>query len=640
VRVTAAATSRSDEELAVLVGQGDDSAFAELYERHFTGTHDFALRIVRDRDLASDVVQGAFTRAWENLREGEPPRRFKAWLYTIARNRAIDELRRGGRQVSMSAGEDEEGAGSLQDVLADEDRLSDPSAAADDADLSDLVWTAASSLSPQDYSLLDMHVRQSLTAEEMAEALDVRSGTLYTRLSRLRDNLEDALSTELLRRRGREDCPELGALIASLPEGPLERNAHRRVQRHVAQCDVCTANRRRFVSAAELLAALVPLPVAPGLQEQIFEGVRESMEQGPPPGSGSGGGGGGAGAAAGIGGGAGVLGVPTAWVAGAAAAVLALIVVGALLLTRGGGLSDPSGAASTSHTVALASSDPVVVIAWEPHTDAAGFSVVWDQALETLPDTTVDLPGTETGAESPELADGDWYFHLRTQGADGEWTSTLHLGPFVIASAPDPAAATPEATPSPEVTASPTPTETSTPLPSFPAGDYPVFARFVRDADSPVCSPVGEFSDRLVLQVDEAGGLTLLQPSGGHANVGEIAADGTFAVAQQNPPETYEGAFELPAGGSARHTFTDGLGCTSTWTVEFIPPPEIEVIEFEGLLLPTDQLRIAGPDACDGDHWHGGPVVALDGTVVNDPAPGVCGFGKVDETPVRLVPAF
>lgn len=618
--MTAPAASRSDEELAVEVGQGDDSAFTELYERYFEGAYDFTVRIVHDRDMAADVVQGSFTRAWEGLRGGEQPRRFKAWLYTIARNRAIDELRRGRRQVSLSAGEDGEG-GTLQDVLADDDRLSDPGKAADDADLSDLVWTAASSLSPQEYSLLDMHVRQSLTAEEMAEVLDVRAGTLYTRLSRLRDNLEDALSTELLRRRGREDCAELDELLTALPEGPLERNAHRRVQRHIAQCDVCTGNRRRFVSAAELLAALVPLPAAPGLQQQLLEGVRQSIDQGPPPGSGSGG----AGGAAGAGAGAGVLGVPAGWVAGAAA-ILALLAVGALLLTRGGdGLSDPSGAVSTSHIVGVASSDPIISITWESHADASGFSIAWDGAPESLPDTSVDLDGTAVGAESPTLADGEWYFHLRTRGADGEWTSTLHLGPFVVSAAAEAGTASPAAG-----------TAASE---GFPEGEYAVVARFVRDADSPVCAPLGEFTDRLVLKVEAGGELILLQPSAGHANLGEIAANGAFAASQADPPETYEGAFQRPAGGSARHTYTDPTGCTSTWTVEFEPPPEIEVIDFDGHLIPIDQLRLAGADACAADHWHGGPVTALDGAVLDDPAPGECGFGKADERPVRLVPA-
>lgn len=78
--MTTLASSPTDEELAQDAAGGDERAFAQLYERHFSGAHDFAARIVRDRDLAADVVQATFVKAWETLTNGEPPRRFKAWL--------------------------------------------------------------------------------------------------------------------------------------------------------------------------------------------------------------------------------------------------------------------------------------------------------------------------------------------------------------------------------------------------------------------------------------------------------------------------------------------------------------------------------------------------------------------------------
>ena len=87
----------TDGELADPVAGDVQQAFSERYDRHYDSAYDFAARIVRDRDLAADVVQTAFIRAWEALQGDQRPRRFKAWLYTIARNRAIDELRRGRR---------------------------------------------------------------------------------------------------------------------------------------------------------------------------------------------------------------------------------------------------------------------------------------------------------------------------------------------------------------------------------------------------------------------------------------------------------------------------------------------------------------------------------------------------------------
>src|SRR5579864_972267 len=71
-----------------------DAALAELYECHFQGVYDFVLRTVRDADTAADVVQNTFVKAWETLRKGTPPDNVKAWLFTVARNAAIDEVRR------------------------------------------------------------------------------------------------------------------------------------------------------------------------------------------------------------------------------------------------------------------------------------------------------------------------------------------------------------------------------------------------------------------------------------------------------------------------------------------------------------------------------------------------------------------
>jgi RNA polymerase sigma factor (sigma-70 family) len=605
----------ADEDLATRVRSGDQDAFTQLYERHFDGAYDFALRIVRDRDVAADVVQGAFTRAWEQLNAGEPPRRFKAWLYTVARNRAIDELRQARREVALSGDRDDDDAPSLEYTLVDGDRLSDPSAALLDDDLAELVWTAAASLTPQDYSLLDMHVRQSLTAEEIAEALDIKTGNLYTRLSRLRDNLEESLTAELLRRRSRGDCAQLDALMVALPDGRIDRTAHRRILRHVERCDVCTANRRRFVSAAELLAGFAVVPAGPGLRDSVLEGVREAMQQ--PPGGQRGHNSGGADGARTISLPANVLGLPPALAALVAAAVLGVLALLAVLTLRGSDpLADPADASSTSHQIGVASGERVVRLAWTPLKGVTGYSVAWSRVAEELPDTTVDLPASAGGTDSPTLDDGDWYFHLRTQGGDGAWTSTLHLGPFVIAGAP------------------------SAPTAQFPPGEHQVTARFTREANSPACATPPAFADRLVFIVRPGGMLTLRQPSAGHEGTGTIAADGVFRVAQQSPAETYEGEFEAPAGGSARHTFTNPAGCTSTWDVTFAPPPHVEVIEYEGHLVPVSRLRRAAPDACPAEHWHAtGPVIALDGARLDDPAPNGCGFGRVDERPTREAPA-
>lgn len=459
---TAVAT---DEELAARVGGGDPNAFGELYERYFDGAYDFTMRIVRDPDVAADVVQGTFTRAWETLQADEPPRRFKAWLYTVARNRAIDQIRDRRRNVSLleddAAGEDDRPR-TPSAALIDADRLGNPADAARDTEVAEIVWTAASSLTPDEYSLLDMHLRQDLTAEEIAAELDIKTGTLYTRLSRLRDSVEDSLAAELLKRRGRPDCPELDALISEFAEDTIDRDARRRILRHAERCEVCGENRRRFVTAAELLPALVPIPAETGLKGELWD----RLPQQPAPAAASAS----AAAASSSGGGIALGGVAVplpaligAGILGAIAAVVAVVVAG----SGGATITDPNDVASVSHQVGVASSLRTVTVGWSRHDMATAYSVDWTAGPTDLPDAVADLPGSAVAAISQPLGAGEWYFHLRTQGEDGSWTSTVHLGPFMVAGnvAAGPAPTSPTATPPP---ATPTPPP-ATPPPSTPA---------------------------------------------------------------------------------------------------------------------------------------------------------------------------
>ncbi|MGH2730957.1 MAG: Ig-like domain-containing protein, partial [Actinomycetota bacterium] len=124
---------------------------------------------------------------------------------------------------------------------------------------------------------------------------------------------------------------------------------------------------------------------------------------------------------------------------GAAVALLvpviaAAIAGGVVLSDRAGigGVNDPANVHSTSHEVGEPSTNNVVTVVWTREPEARGYSVAFTSQARDLPDDVADLPGSATGTSSPPLEVGTWYFHLRTNGSDGAWTSTVHLGPFVI----------------------------------------------------------------------------------------------------------------------------------------------------------------------------------------------------------------
>jgi RNA polymerase sigma-70 factor (ECF subfamily) len=115
--------SRELAQLLARTGLGDRAAFARLYERSSGHLFAVVLRIQRDRALAEDLLQEIYVSVWKAAASFDAARSQPlTWLTHIARNRAIDSLRRAAAQPrtdSLSRDEDDEGP-DPQDALADE----------------------------------------------------------------------------------------------------------------------------------------------------------------------------------------------------------------------------------------------------------------------------------------------------------------------------------------------------------------------------------------------------------------------------------------------------------------------------------------------------------------------------------------
>lgn len=89
---------------------GDPDAVRAIYREHAGAVHTVARSIVRDRELAADVVQQTFVKAWRAARTFEGNRQLAPWLYSIARHTAIDMARseskptRGGHAPETDVG--------------------------------------------------------------------------------------------------------------------------------------------------------------------------------------------------------------------------------------------------------------------------------------------------------------------------------------------------------------------------------------------------------------------------------------------------------------------------------------------------------------------------------------------------------
>src|SRR5579872_7456114 len=83
-----------DERLAGLIGGGSERAFTVLYERYHQPLYRYCRSIVRDDSDAEDALQSAFARAFAALRRGQRKAPLRPWLFQIAHNEAISQLRR------------------------------------------------------------------------------------------------------------------------------------------------------------------------------------------------------------------------------------------------------------------------------------------------------------------------------------------------------------------------------------------------------------------------------------------------------------------------------------------------------------------------------------------------------------------
>src|SRR5215213_4914027 len=89
-----------DERLVAQLRRGNETAFEVLYDRHHRGVLSYCRHMLGSRDEAEDALQQAFISAHTDIVSSDKAIRFKAWIYTIARNRCLSILRARREQAS------------------------------------------------------------------------------------------------------------------------------------------------------------------------------------------------------------------------------------------------------------------------------------------------------------------------------------------------------------------------------------------------------------------------------------------------------------------------------------------------------------------------------------------------------------
>lgn len=92
--VRAAHARDTDALLIAAFIKGDGESFAALVDRHTAIVYKFTYRYVGDADAANDVTQEVFIKVWKHIKKFDPNKNFKTWLLTIAKNTALDFIKK------------------------------------------------------------------------------------------------------------------------------------------------------------------------------------------------------------------------------------------------------------------------------------------------------------------------------------------------------------------------------------------------------------------------------------------------------------------------------------------------------------------------------------------------------------------
>ncbi len=167
----------TDLSLLTHLAEGDEAALARLYDRHAAAVYAMALSIVRQPATAEDIVQETFVRVWRSAPAALPSLHDPvAWLMRIARNQALDALRR--QSVRPQAVESEEAADMFESAP---DEAPEPEAALWLNVRRQAVRRALATLPIEQRRVLELAFYDGLTHQAIAAHLGLPLGTVKTR---------------------------------------------------------------------------------------------------------------------------------------------------------------------------------------------------------------------------------------------------------------------------------------------------------------------------------------------------------------------------------------------------------------------------------------------------------------------------
>jgi RNA polymerase sigma factor (sigma-70 family) len=230
---------RSDDQLVALFRSGDEEAFRVIHDRYRQRLFAYARQMLGgSRYDAEDAIQDIFVRAYSGLRANDRELALRAWLYRIAHNRCVDELRRPAPPPP-------------EVIELVRSPILDPTVAAEQRESIRRLLADVQRLPQQQRSALLMREFGGMSYADLSEALDVSVPAVKSLLVRARVGLVQALDAR------NTACSEIREAVVIAHDRGQRPNATAR--RHMRDCGQCRQFRTEVRGTSKQFAALVPV---------------------------------------------------------------------------------------------------------------------------------------------------------------------------------------------------------------------------------------------------------------------------------------------------------------------------------------------------------------------------------------------
>lgn len=171
-------TDFNDEQLVERYLKGDAQALEELIKKYSQIIFGFVYRYLQDVQETENITQEVFVRVWKNIKKYDCSKSFKTWIFTIAKNASLDQIKK-KKNIPFSKFDNEEGDNFLTESLTDVSPL--PDEILHQKDIADKLNGAINQLSNKYSVVLILHYYHQFTFKEISEILEEPLDTVKSR---------------------------------------------------------------------------------------------------------------------------------------------------------------------------------------------------------------------------------------------------------------------------------------------------------------------------------------------------------------------------------------------------------------------------------------------------------------------------